>query len=279
MLQLIFLCLIKIFNSIRKFQSCLYFYFTVYWRNFRWCMQHPSKSFDDYISGGSTRTDKNMQLLLGWVHTEKYTCNQIIERLLNNDKLELSYKRLTRYWTRSSGNARHKKLLRDNVPSWQGNISNQFQPYANRETEKSMPCHQHVWVVGLRYTPQATLSSLHMIRPAIIVRKLATILKVCHGRLIWFFTNICQCLESHNQLYLIKPTRLCTKASRQGLGFLLQQKTAEGTWTPIQAGFCFLTDTESCYTAIKLEMLAVCRAISKCKLFLTGLQHYHHYRS
>jgi len=30
-----------------------------------------------------------------------------------------------------------------------------------------------------------------------------------------------------------KPTRLCTSASRQGLGFLLQQKTAEDTRTLI----------------------------------------------
>ena len=69
-----------------------------------------------------------------------------------------------------------------------------------------------------------------------------------------------------------KPTRLCTDGSRQGLGFLLL--TAEDTWTLIQAGSHFLTNAESCYAVIKLEMLAVCWAVSKCKQFLTGLQHF-----
>lgn len=70
-----------------------------------------------------------------------------------------------------------------------------------------------------------------------------------------------------------KPTRLSTDASRHGLGFVLQQNTA-GTWNLIQAGSRFLTDTESRYAIIELEMLAVCWAVSKCKLFLTGLQHF-----
>ena len=70
-----------------------------------------------------------------------------------------------------------------------------------------------------------------------------------------------------------KPTRLCTDASRHGLGFIFQQNTA-GTWNLIQAGSRFLTDTESRYAVIELEMLAVCWAVSKCKLFLTGLQHF-----
>ena len=70
-----------------------------------------------------------------------------------------------------------------------------------------------------------------------------------------------------------KPTRLCTDASRHGLGFILQQNTA-GTWNLIQVGSRFLTDTESRYAVIELEMLAVCWAVSKCKLFLTGLQHF-----
>ena len=70
-----------------------------------------------------------------------------------------------------------------------------------------------------------------------------------------------------------KPTRLCTDASRHGLGFILQQNTA-GTWNLIQAGSWFLTDTETRYAAIELEVLAVCWAISKCKLFLSGLQHF-----
>lgn len=71
-----------------------------------------------------------------------------------------------------------------------------------------------------------------------------------------------------------KPTRLCTDASRQGLGFVLQQQSDDGMWNLVQAGSRFLTDAESRYAVIELEMLAVCWAVMKCKLFLTGLQHF-----
>ena len=70
-----------------------------------------------------------------------------------------------------------------------------------------------------------------------------------------------------------KPTRLCTDASRQGLGFVLQQQTAE-QWTLIQAGSRFLSDAETRYAVIEFEMLAVSWAIGKCRLFLAGLQHF-----
>ena len=70
-----------------------------------------------------------------------------------------------------------------------------------------------------------------------------------------------------------KPTRLCTDASMQGLGFILQQKTAE-KWTLIQAGSRFLSDAETRYAVIELEMLVVSWAIMKCRLFLAGLQHF-----
>ena len=46
-------------------------------------------------------------------------------------------------------------------------------------------------------------------------------------------------------------------ASRQGLGFVLQQQSNDITWNLIQAGSHFLTETESCYAVIELEMLAV----------------------
>ena len=72
---------------------------------------------------------------------------------------------------------------------------------------------------------------------------------------------------------LEKPTRLCTDASRQGLGFVLQQKNGD-TWALIQAGSRFLSDTESRYAIIELELLAVSWAIIKCKLFLAGLPHF-----
>ena len=60
-----------------------------------------------------------------------------------------------------------------------------------------------------------------------------------------------------------KPTRLCTDASRQGLGFILQQKTAE-QWTLIQDGSRFLSDVETRYAVIELEILAVSWAVVKC---------------
>ena len=70
---------------------------------------------------------------------------------------------------------------------------------------------------------------------------------------------------------IAKPTRLCTDASRQGLGFILQQQGADGTWHLVQAGSRYLTDTESRYAVIELELLAVTWAIWKCTMFLTGL--------
>ena len=73
---------------------------------------------------------------------------------------------------------------------------------------------------------------------------------------------------------LNKPTRLCTDASRQGLGIILQQRSKDGTWTLVQAGSRFLSDAESRYATIELEMLAVCWATLKCKIFLSGLQHF-----
>ena len=54
-----------------------------------------------------------------------------------------------------------------------------------------------------------------------------------------------------------KPTRLWTDASHQGLGFILQQQDNSGTWSLIQAGSRFLTDAESRYAIIELEMLAI----------------------
>ncbi len=72
---------------------------------------------------------------------------------------------------------------------------------------------------------------------------------------------------------LDKTTCLCTDASRQGLGFVLQQKNGDN-WTLIQAGSRFLSDAESRYAIIELELLAVSWAITKCKLFLAGLPHF-----
>ena len=71
-----------------------------------------------------------------------------------------------------------------------------------------------------------------------------------------------------------KPTQLRTDASRNGLGFILQQQSTDRTWNLIQAGSRFLTDAKCRYAVIELEMLAVCWAILKCHLFLAGLQHF-----
>ena len=53
-----------------------------------------------------------------------------------------------------------------------------------------------------------------------------------------------------------RPTRLCTDASRQGLGFVLQQMQ-DDVWRLVQAGSRFLSGAESRYAVIELELLAV----------------------
>jgi len=72
---------------------------------------------------------------------------------------------------------------------------------------------------------------------------------------------------------LTKPTRLSTDASRQGLGYVLQQLHGD-TWSLVQAGSRFLSDAESRYAIIELELLAVAWAVTKCRIFLAGLQHF-----
>ena len=72
---------------------------------------------------------------------------------------------------------------------------------------------------------------------------------------------------------ITKPTRLSTDASRQGLGYILQQQHGDN-WSLIQAGSRFLSEAESRYATIELELLAVAWAITKCKMFLAGLQHF-----
>ena len=70
-----------------------------------------------------------------------------------------------------------------------------------------------------------------------------------------------------------KQTRLSTDASCQGLGFILQQRDGD-TWKLVQAGSRFLSDAESHYAVIELELLAVSWAIQKCKIFLAGMSHF-----
>ena len=70
-----------------------------------------------------------------------------------------------------------------------------------------------------------------------------------------------------------RETRLVTDASRVGLGFVLQQKHGND-WRMVKAGSRVLTDTESRYAIIELEMLGVAWATEKCRTFLLGLQHF-----
>ena len=70
-----------------------------------------------------------------------------------------------------------------------------------------------------------------------------------------------------------EPTRLSTDASRQGLRYILQQQHGE-SWSLVQAGSRFLSDAESCYAIIELELLAVAWAVAKCNMFLAGLQQF-----
>ena len=51
-------------------------------------------------------------------------------------------------------------------------------------------------------------------------------------------------------------------------------KTQQVHGTSSRLDHDFLTDTETRYAVIELEMLAVCWAVSKCKRFLSGLQYF-----
>ena len=74
---------------------------------------------------------------------------------------------------------------------------------------------------------------------------------------------------------LDKPTRLCTDASRHGVGFMLQQQqVGSEQWSMIQAGSRFITPAESRYAVIELELLAVAWAVMKSNMFLCGLKNF-----
>ena len=70
------------------------------------------------------------------------------------------------------------------------------------------------------------------------------------------------------------PVMLQTDAARlKGLGYACLQKHRTG-WTLIDCGSRFLTDTESRYATIEMEMLAITWAVKKCKRFLAGREHF-----
>ena len=70
------------------------------------------------------------------------------------------------------------------------------------------------------------------------------------------------------------PTVLQTDAARlKGLGYALLQQHGD-RWRLVQCGSRFLSDTESRYAMVELELLAVVWALKKCRIFLQGLQHF-----
>ena len=70
------------------------------------------------------------------------------------------------------------------------------------------------------------------------------------------------------------PTALLTDAARlKGVAYALMQQH-EGKWKVVQCGSRFLSDTESRYAVVELELLAIAWALHKCRIFLMGLQHF-----
>ncbi|XP_050705846.1 uncharacterized protein LOC126991139 [Eriocheir sinensis] len=73
------------------------------------------------------------------------------------------------------------------------------------------------------------------------------------------------------------PTTLQTDASRlNGIGYALLQDHGGGKFRLIQCGSRFLTDAETRYATIELEMLAAVWAMQKCSFYLKGLHHFEH---
>lgn len=72
-----------------------------------------------------------------------------------------------------------------------------------------------------------------------------------------------------------RSTALYTDASLlNGLGFILKQRAATGTWHMVQAGSRFLRPPETCYEMIELECLGASWAMKQCRQFLEGLPHF-----
>ena len=78
-----------------------------------------------------------------------------------------------------------------------------------------------------------------------------------------------------------KPTCLSTDWCKNGIGFILTQKSCEcdsgeaptcckDGWKLIFAGFRFNTEAESRYAPVKGEALAVAYALQKCRMFVLG---------
>ncbi len=69
-----------------------------------------------------------------------------------------------------------------------------------------------------------------------------------------------------------RPTRLETDAARtKGLGYALLQKGKDDHWKLIEAKSRFISDTESRYAMVELELLGVKWAMEQCHIYLSGL--------
>ena len=87
--------------------------------------------------------------------------------------------------------------------------------------------------------------------------------------------------EGVKSFELNRPTCLSTDWSKNGVGFLLQQKHCScplekahhcgpGHWRLVFAGSRFATDAESRYAPVEGEALAVVYALEQCRMFVMG---------
>ncbi len=72
-----------------------------------------------------------------------------------------------------------------------------------------------------------------------------------------------------------RPTMLQTDAARtKGLGYVLMQEGPDGNWHLIEANSRFISDAQSRYAMVELELLAVAYAMTECHNYLFGLPHF-----
>ena len=92
------------------------------------------------------------------------------------------------------------------------------------------------------------------------------------------FNNVKKLLVAPPVLGFFDPERrtvLETDAARlKGLGFCLRQQDEHGHWRLIQCGSRFLSETESRYATIEVELLAITWAATKCSTYLKGMQNF-----
>ena len=92
------------------------------------------------------------------------------------------------------------------------------------------------------------------------------------------FVAVKMALLSPPELDFFDPLRrtvLETDAARAGgLGFCLRQLDDAGRWRLVQFGSRFLTETESRYAVIELELLALVSTCRKCTIYLSGMQQF-----